>query len=312
MEIDKTGTTAGAIIEKEGGSALEIALHPLVLINISDHYTRAKYTSNERNPRVIGALLGVQSGRSVEVTNSFELVYSVVDGAVIIDVDYLKRKQEQFVTIFKNHDLLGWYSTGDECKPADIQIHNQFIPFNESPLYLLLDTLVSKVTSGLPVQLFESELRIINDEPTLLFSKVQYRIETGEAERIAVDHVARVSASGTADGSQLTAHLAGMHSAIKMLHSKIKNLTAYLHAVEKGEVPADQGLLRQVATLCNLLPAIDTAAFKADFVGEYNDTLLVTYLASITKGTALTNDLVDRFNIAYDRHSRRGRGFGWA
>jgi len=147
MEIDKTGTTAGAIIEKEGGSALEIALHPLVLINISDHYTRAKYTSNERNPRVIGALLGVQSGRSVEVTNSFELVYSVVDGAVIIDVDYLKRKQEQcafllenfypltsdghisilraVVTIFKNHDLLGWYSTGDECKPADIQIHNQ-------------------------------------------------------------------------------------------------------------------------------------------------------------------------------------------
>jgi hypothetical protein len=29
------------------------------------------------------------------------------------------------VTVFKNHDLLGWYSTGAECKPADIQIHNQ-------------------------------------------------------------------------------------------------------------------------------------------------------------------------------------------
>jgi COP9 signalosome complex subunit 6 len=151
MEIDKTTPTAGAIIEKEGGSALDIALHPLVLINISDHYTRAKYSTEEKNPRVIGALFGVQSGRNVEVTNSFELVYNIIEGAVVIDTDYLKAKQEQctlfafaplpsartdffknktifactVVTVFKNHDLLGWYSTGAECKPADIQIHNQ-------------------------------------------------------------------------------------------------------------------------------------------------------------------------------------------
>ena len=95
MEIDKTTPTAGAIIEKEGGSALDIALHPLVLINISDHYTRAKYSTEEKNPRVIGALFGVQSGRNVEVTNSFELVYNIIEGAVVIDTDYLKAKQEQ-------------------------------------------------------------------------------------------------------------------------------------------------------------------------------------------------------------------------
>jgi hypothetical protein len=32
----------------------------------------------------------------------------------------------------------------------------------------------------------------------------------------------------------VTTHLLGMHNAIKMLNGKIKNLTAYLHAVEKG------------------------------------------------------------------------------
>jgi hypothetical protein len=37
----------------------------------------------------------VQSGRNVEVTNSFELVYTVIEGAVVIDIDYLKAKQEQ-------------------------------------------------------------------------------------------------------------------------------------------------------------------------------------------------------------------------
>jgi len=254
--------------------------------------------------------MGIQSGRSLEITNSFELVYTVIDGLPVIDTEYLTTKKEQFLTVpvFKDHDILGWYSTGSECKPADIQIHNQFISFNESPLYLVLDPIVTGTTKGLPVQIFESELRIINDEPTFLFSKVQYRVETGESERIAVDHVARVSASGVAEGSLLTAHLLGYFNAIKMLHGKIKNLSAYIHAVEKGEIPADHSLLRQVATLCNLLPAIDTSSFKEEFTNEYNDTLLVTYLASITKGTSITNELVDRYNVAYDRQSRRGRG----
>jgi COP9 signalosome complex subunit 6 len=310
--MQKTATPAsGSVIEKETGSALDIALHPLVIINISDHYTRAKVqATDKRNPRVIGALFGVQAGRSVEVFNSFELVYSEIDGAVVIDTEYLKRKQEQFNNVFKNYDMLGWYSTGTECKPADIEIHTQFMPFNESPLYLLLDPVPSKVNQGLPIQLFESELRIINDEPTLLFSKVAYKIETGEAERIAVDHVARVTASGSAEGSQLAVQMLGTQNAIKMLHGKIKVLLQYLDATAKGQVPIDHGLLRQTAGLCNLLPAIDTAGFKEDFINEYNDALLVTYLSSMTKGASIINELVDRYNTAFDRHSRR-RGFGF-
>jgi len=312
MDKEKT-PTPGSVIEKEGGSALNISLHPLVIINISDHATRARMqsTDGKSQPRVLGALFGVQSGRNVEIFNSFEIVYTDVEGALVIDTEYVKAKQEQFSLVFKNYDLLGWYSTGSECKPKDIEIHQQFIPFNESPLYLLLDPIASKInTRGLPITLYESELRIINDEPTMLFSKVQYKIETGEAERIAVDHVAHVMPTGGEAGSQLTAHLMGTHNAIKMLHTKIKILKRFLEATAKGEVKADHGLLRQIAGLCNLLPAIDTEAFKEDFLNEYNDALLVTYLSSITKGASIINDMVDRYNTAYDRQGRR-RGFGF-
>jgi len=304
--------TPGSVIEKEGGSALDISLHPLVIINISDHATRARMSGGGKTqPRVLGALYGVQSGRSVEIFNSFEIVYTEVDGSVVIDPEYVKAKLEQYGQVFKNYDMLGWYSTGSECKPKDLEIHNQFIPFNESPLYLLLDPIASKVnTRGLPITLYESELRIINDEPTMLFSKVQYKIETGEAERIAVDHVAHVTPTGGEAGSQLTAHLMGTHNAIKMLHTKIKILKKFLEATASGEVKPDHGLLRQIAGLCNLLPAIDTEAFKEDFLNEYNDALLVTYLSSITKGASIINDMVDRYNTAYDRQGRR-RGFGF-
>jgi len=302
----------GSVIEKEGGGVLSISLHPLVIINISDHATRARMqTDGKSQPRVIGALFGVQSGRNVEIFNSFEIVYTEVEGSIVLDTEYVKTKQEQFSLVFKNYDILGWYSTGSECKPKDLEIHNQFLPFNESPLYLLLDPVASKVnTRGLPITLYESELRIINDEPTTLFSKVLYKIETGEAERIAVDHVAHVTPTGGEAGSQLTAHLMGTHNAIKMLHTKIKILKKFLEATASGEVKPDHGLLRQIVGLCNLLPAIDTDAFKEDFLNEYNDALLVTYLSTITKGASIINDMVDRYNTAYDRQGRR-RGFGF-
>jgi len=81
-----------------------------------------------------------------------------------------------------------------------------------------------------------------------------------------------------------------------------------LEAVKQGKISSDQGVLRQVSSLCHLLPAIDTEAFREDFVKEYNDVLLVTYLASITKGTSTINELVDKFNVTYERHGRR-RGY---
>jgi COP9 signalosome complex subunit 6 len=305
-------TKNNAVLEKEGGGgALQIDLHPLVIINISDHFTRAKVESNANPvPRVIGALLGVQNGRNIEISNSFELVYHNVDGAVVVDTDYLKAKQEQFKKVFPTNDFLGWYSTGNGVSVADLAIHKQFLETNESPIYLVLDAAAAfaSTTRDLPISIFESELHVVQDQPTMLFVKVPYRIQTGEAERIGVDHVARVTPTGGAEGSQLAAHLMGLHNAVKMLTARVKTLQAFCQATQDGKIPTDHGSLRQIASLCNVLPAIDTGVFSEDFLKEYNDVLLVTYLAGITKGTSAINDLVEKYNITYERHTRR-RGY---
>ncbi len=45
---------------------------------------------------MIGALIGKQKGRNLEIMNSFELVFNVIDGRdVIIDRDYYNTKEEQ-------------------------------------------------------------------------------------------------------------------------------------------------------------------------------------------------------------------------
>ncbi len=50
-------------------SAAEVVVHPLVLLSVADHFNRA--VGNRANTRVVGALLGSRSGRTVDITNSF-------------------------------------------------------------------------------------------------------------------------------------------------------------------------------------------------------------------------------------------------
>jgi len=254
-------------------------------------------------------LLGIQTGRNIEICNSFELVYNTVNGLIVIDPKYLVTKQEQFRKVFPTYDFLGWYSTGDAVLPSDIDVHKQISEFNESPLYLLLDTVACSRpnTKELPVHLFESELRMVDEKPMMLFAKVNHRIETGEAERIAVDHVARITPSGGATGSTLTAHLLGIFNAISMLNIRVKILLQFLSLVKAGKLnPAESpGLMRKISSLCTQLAAIDTSSGKEDFINEYNDALLVTYLSTITKGSNSINDLIDKFNLSHDKQSRR-------
>lgn len=284
-----------------------------MIINISDHFIRERVSKSPNSvPRVLGALLGIQSGRNIEILNSFEFLFSINDNALTIDLDYLRKKQEQFKKVFPALDFLGWYSTGPEATVADIEIHKQILEFNESPIYLVLDTVAAHHSREIPITIYESELHIINDSPTLVFVKIQnWKIETQDSERIATDQIAHVSSQGLADVSMLTSHLVGIHNAIKMLSLRIKVILKFLEATKKEEIPKDHGLLRQIASLTHLLPAANSSQFREDFLTEYNDTLLVAYLATITKGTNATNELIDKFNIAYERQSRR-RGFGFA
>lgn len=88
-------------------------LHPLVIVNISDHYTRVKsqmhphlgsHANNNINdaegvisppppvPRVFGCVIGVQRGRTVEIFNSFELLYD--PSTYSLDRSFLEKKQE--------------------------------------------------------------------------------------------------------------------------------------------------------------------------------------------------------------------------
>ncbi|CAH1767724.1 5663_t:CDS:2 [Entrophospora sp. SA101] len=239
---------------------------------------------------VLGALLGRQSGRDVEITNSYELAYDLIDGRIHINNEYFVTKQEQFRQVFPQFDFLGWYTLGIQPTEEDIEIHKQMV-----------------TSKNLPITVYESIIDIINGQAQTLFIKSQYKIETGEAERIAVDHVAHITIGDGSEGSSLIAHLTTQRNAIKMLHTRIKLLHKYLVNSKNDPSTVDHDILRQIAGLCNRLPTIDGSDFNQEFLTEYNDVLLTSYLATITKGTNCVNELVDKFNIATSSNRSGGR-----
>lgn len=303
-------------------SGLTFKLHPLVIVNISDHYTRVKsqtlpsVTSSNGGidgassppttlARVFGCVIGNQRGRTVEIFNSFELLYDPSTHS--LDRSFLEKKQELYKKVFPQFYVLGWYSTGTDAQESDMHIHRALMHINESPVYLLLNPSINPTQKDLPVVIYESELHVIDGIPQLIFVRSSYTIETVEAERISVDHVAHLKPSdGGSAATQLAAHLTGIHSAIKMLNSRIRVLHHYLLAMQKGDFPHESSLLRQVSSLLRRLPVIESGKFEDDFLMEYNDTLLITYLAMFTNCSSTMNELVDKFNTAYDRNSRRG------
>lgn len=76
----------------------------------------------------------------------------------------------------------------------------KFFVYNESPLFLQLSRATTASASAsasassnkdLPVAIYESNLEIIDNEPEVVFTQTAYEIETGEAERVAVDHASK-------------------------------------------------------------------------------------------------------------------------
>ena len=115
------------------------------------------------------------------------------------------------------HRIVGWYTVGTQPTPLDLAIHTQLLVYNESPIFLQLhptgnssSSSAANAGSNLPLDLYESIVDIVNGKSETRFVRIAgedggYRVETGEAERIAVESASRTavaSASGNKAGQE--------------------------------------------------------------------------------------------------------------
>lgn len=147
--------------------------------------------------------------------------------------------------MFCDLDFLGWYITGtgsDKPSLRDVEVHKQIIDISESPIFLKMDPHGGH--TDLPVKVYESIIDIMNGETKMLFVELTYTLSTEDAERIGVDHVARMSNNDAQENSLVAETLTVQFNAIKMLHSRVKMLLEYLKEAKTSKKAVNNEILR--------------------------------------------------------------------
>lgn len=107
--------------------------------------------------------------------------------------------------------LVGWYSIGSTPTSSDLAIHTQLLAYNESPVFLQLhpDAIqppsapggsTKVAASKLPLDIYESIVDTASGKSETKFVRIPteaggYKVETYEAERIAVESASRPTVS---------------------------------------------------------------------------------------------------------------------
>ncbi len=214
---------------KASDSGLQVFLHPLVLLTISDHITR--HTLRRQEGPIVGALLGQQNGRDISLEHAFDCKLVLGEGGeVVMHQSWFEDRLQQFKDVHKSPalELVGWFTIAPTSgpQPHHLPIHQQILhTYNESAVLLAFHPSVfaDDATTGgkLPLTIYESvfegespagqaggdgdkAMQMEGQEAplNLKFRELPYSVETGEAEMISVDFVARGGGNATAvDGT---------------------------------------------------------------------------------------------------------------
>ncbi|KAI9667015.1 MAG: hypothetical protein M1829_005622 [Trizodia sp. TS-e1964] len=211
---------------KSTDSGLQALLHPLALLTVSDYITR--HTLRNQEGPIVGALIGQQNSRKISVDHAFECKLDISDSGVIINQTWFEERVQQYRDVHKEPflDLVGWFTLTPTSgpQPHHLPIHEQILEkFCDAPILLAFHPdgfNGSGFTGGkLPLTIYEGvrelegsaapardpadtdKIMTVDGEESqmkLLFRELPYRIESGEAEMIGVDFIARAAGNPSA------------------------------------------------------------------------------------------------------------------
>ncbi len=79
--------------QKSSDTSLQVALHPLVLLTISDYITR--HTLRQQQGPVVGALLGEQNGREITIEHAFDCLLTEVEDEIVLNQAWFEDRLQQ-------------------------------------------------------------------------------------------------------------------------------------------------------------------------------------------------------------------------
>lgn len=276
-------------------------MHPLVLLSAVDSYNRsAKGTKR----RVVGILLGQNNGDVVNVANSYAIPFEEDEknaSVWFLDHNFMESMNEMFKKINANEKLVGWYHTGPQLRPSDLEINNLLKKYIPNPVLVIID--VKPKSVGLPTNAYFAIDEIEDDgsKSSRTFVHLPSSIEAEEAEEIGVEHLLR----DTRDASvgTLATRVTQQAQSLQGLGQRLTEIADYLRKVVDGQLPINHAILAELQSVFNLLPnifsgpvvseqALESEAQRAFNVNS-NDQLMSIYISSIVRAVIALHDLLD-------------------
>ena len=125
-----------------------VAIHPLVLLSVVDHYNRV--VGKNKNRRVVGVLLGEASKGKLDITNCYAIPFEedIKEGGIwFLDHNYHETMYSMFKKVIwlnnkkinAREKVIGWYTTGTKFKPHDVEINELFRKYTYNPVLVIID-----------------------------------------------------------------------------------------------------------------------------------------------------------------------------
>lgn len=217
---------------------MEPILHPLALINISDHLSRERCCSftgqhhvfgSPNEVVVLGALLGIFDGRQLLIINSFAIALSK-GSSEVFDKSFFESRLSQYQEVFPQLELIGWYAaTAESANPTPIirQFLRDSSCYCDSPYILTIrddsnlrvyshdamapcgaskhqHVAVAEAPSSSSTVKSKSKISVqLFDRVSCLSSmeslkEIQFKLDSGDAERISLSEVMSKSVHASA------------------------------------------------------------------------------------------------------------------
>lgn len=237
-------------------TAQRIAVHPLAIMCMSDHWTRSLSVPRPVEGGTIGVLLGQMLDGKLSIITSFELLVDrMCESDVSIMEDKAKEHLERLQEVHAGLDVVGWYAFGDRLKDdVHSALHFRLADLfqNEAMILLLMDATTTGrgARPALPVYAFECRNKGNHE-----FVQVVFAVEAEELETIGINAAIQAEQQASSDPDAAMASTASrLSDATSVLRECVRVIMKYLSAVETGSVEVDVELLRRIGTLCNRLP----------------------------------------------------------
>jgi hypothetical protein len=296
---------------------------------MADQYTRISTGGSplDKHAPVVGLLFGLlgedgkvtpapatgPAGPVIQIRDADDIPVEISDTSTL--------QVELHTAVFPQHKVVGWYRASveqDEPTARDLSITRtlkaHYAPTSPFCFCLLQvqggEDAKMKVGVGnnpgdalskdLPINLFYLH-KVENT--TILLGVEHWQLETSESERIAVERVMREKPSEVGDSSPshnpYVLETKAIQHSLTSMKARIHVLLSFLDDTNKGKIPVNHSLLRQIHGLVTSLGALSTLAAGTN-EGEEMDVQMLTHLTLVAKTVNAVQSYTEKFRIMHE------------